>query len=156
MNIFDELRTIYSEIDNTYATIELQERARRHVRKEQQYQRKRELNDQAYFLFMFSRLEDRIKELSDNLIDFQHNNLTNWSYKRTWNILYKRKNQNSNSIYFMDRVALLTEMGETDYNLIERYYKQRNKIAHGQTFTIPINIPTVIVHMKHLYSDLKK
>jgi len=56
----------------------------------------------------------------------------------------------------MDRVALLTEMGETDYNLIERYYKQRNKIAHGQTFTIPINIPTVIVHMKHLYSDLKK
>lgn len=155
MNIFDELGKIYSEIDNTYASIELQSRALGYNRKEQEYQRKRELNDQAYFLFMFSRLEDRIKELSNNLIDDQYANLTNWSYKRTWDILYKRKTQNPNSIYFLDRVALLTEMGRPDYNLVERYYRQRNNIAHGNTFTIPINISTVVTDMKRLYNDLK-
>ncbi|MEX0812940.1 MAG: hypothetical protein WD048_12045 [Chitinophagales bacterium] len=156
MNIFDELWRIYSETDNRYATIEHQSRARGFNRKEQEYQRRRELNDQAYFLFMFSRIEDRINELSNELIENQHNNLTNWSYKRTWDILHKRMTQNPNSIYFMDRVALLTEMGRTDYNLIALYYDQRNNIAHGRTFTIPINIPTVVTHMKQLYNDLKK
>lgn len=151
MNIFDELENLYSEIDDDYASLELQSRAIGHNRKERGYQRKRELNDQAYFLFMFSRLEERIKELSDELIDTKYNTLSSWPYKRTWDILYKRKSQ----INFMDRVALLTEIGKTDYNLIGSYYQQRNNIAHGSSFSIPINIPTVVSHFKRFYYDLK-
>ncbi len=114
MNIFEELGKIYSEIDNSYAKIELHSRSKGYNKKEQQYQRKRKLNDQAYFLFMFSHLEDMIKELSNRLIDDKHKNLTSWSLKRTWEILYNRKTQNPGSINFMDRVALLTEMGKPD------------------------------------------
>ncbi len=154
MNVFDELGVIYFEIDNVYATGEISARAKGHSRKEQAFQRKRELNDHTYFLFMFSRLEDRIKILSDLLIDSKYATLTNWKYKRTWDILYKRKNDNPNSIHFLDRVALLTNMALADYSLIKRYCDQRNTIAHGGNFTIPINITTVITDLKRLSISL--
>jgi len=151
MNIFDELSDIYFEIDNDYTIIEAEARSRGHYRKEEKYKRKKELNDQAYFLFMFTRLEDRIRELSNELIDEKYTKLRNWNYKRTWDILHKRKE----NINLLDRVALLTELGQADYNLIERYYQQRNKIGHGKSFTITINIATVVNDMQRLYKDLQ-
>lgn len=151
MTIFDELGNIYDEIDNTYSRLETQARTRGFNRKEAEYARKRQLNDQSYFLFMFTRLEDRIRSLSENLIDSKFANLTDWKYKRTWYILHKRKD----SIALMDRVALLSEINGKDYQLINSYYKQRNSIGHGGSFTIPINIPTVINDLKRLYNDLE-
>lgn len=100
---------------------------------------------------MFTRLEDRVRTLSDNLIDDRIATLTDWKAKRTWDILGNRKDR----IAFMDRVALLTEINGSDYILINRYYRQRNNIGHGGTFTITISIPTVIADMKRLYKDLK-
>lgn len=149
--IFVELATIYFEIDNNYSVKEAAARARRHNRIEVKYRRKRELNDQAYFLFMFTRLEDRIRELSIDLIDDKYNNLTDWNYRRTWEILHKRKKD----IPLLDRVALLTQIGQTDYNLIKQYYDQRNNIGHGGTFTIPIDIGIVVTDMQRLYYTLK-
>jgi hypothetical protein len=105
----------------------------------------------AYFLFMFTRLEDRIKELSDKLINTKASGLTKWENKRTWDVLVKRKN----SIPLMDRVALLTEINKPDYNLIRQYYNQRNEIGHGGNFTIPINVPVFIADLKRLFKDLK-
>ena len=154
MNIFDQLAEIYFEIDGQYKSIETDARALRHFKKETKYQKKRELNDQAYFLFMFTRLEDRIKKLSIKLIEDKYNNLKNWNYRRTWEILYQRRKK---GIYFLDRVALLTKFGQADYLLIKDYYEQRNNIGHGgQSFTIPISIPTVVVNMKRLYHDLEQ
>lgn len=150
--IFDDLANIYSEIDNNYAANEAAARARRHNRVEASYRRKRELNDQAYFLFMFTRLEDRIRDLSIKLIEDKFNNLTNWNYRRTWEILYKRKD----NIPLLDHVALLTQIGQTDYNLIVKYYKQRNNIGHGGgAFTIPIDIGIVVTDMQRLYYALE-
>ena len=153
MNIFDELGKIYSEIDNTYTSIEVQARSRGHNKKEAAYFRKRQLNDQAYFLFMFTRIEDRIRNLSNHLINEKVTTLTDWKTKRTWEIVNKQKS--NNALHIMNRVALLTPKGHTDYNLIKQYYDQRNNIGHGGAFTIPISIPTVITHMKRLYKGLK-
>lgn len=63
--------------------------------------------------------------------------------------------KSGDSLHFMNRVALLVPKGQSDYNLIDSYYKQRNKIGHGGTFTITINIPTVIADMKRLYKEIK-
>lgn len=150
MNIFDQLGKIYTEIDSTYATIEITARSKEHHKKEADYTTKRQFNDQAYFLYMFTRLEDRVRILSDSLIDDKMSTLTDWKSKRSWEII-----QSSKNLHFMDRVALLTQKGGTDYNLVNQYYSQRNKIAHGGTFTITISIPNVISDMTRLYRDLK-
>lgn len=99
---------------------------------------------------MFTRLEDRIRELSIELIENKYHNITNWNYRRTWEILYKRKKD----IPLLDRVALLTKIGQRDYNLIKHYYDQRNNIGHGGAFTITIDITTVVADMQRLYYAL--
>jgi hypothetical protein len=152
MTIFDELGNIYNEIDNTYSSQEIQARSRGFNKKEAEYARVRQLNDQAYFLFMFTRLEDRVRNLSDQLIDNKLAALTDWKAKRSWEIIQKQKK--NDTLHFMNRVSLLTQKGGTDYNLIKQYYDQRNNIGHGGTFTITISIPTVISDLKRVYKDL--
>lgn len=154
MTIFDDLGKIYNEIDNTYSSQEIQARTKGFNKKEAQYARKRQLNDQAYFLFMFTRLEDRVRDLSDQLVDDKMASLTDWKSKRSWEIIQKQKT--NDSLHFMNRVSLLTPKGGADYNLIKQYYDQRNNIGHGGTFTITISIPTVITDLKRLYKDLNQ
>lgn len=60
----------------------------------------------------------------------------------------------NDSLHFMNRVSLLTKKGGSNFNLIKRYYDQRNNIGHGGSFTITISIQAVITDMKRLYSDL--
>ncbi len=153
MNIFGELSKLYDEIDTLYAAKEFDARARGFARKEAEWRRKRELNDHAYFLFMFTRLEDRIREQSSKLIDRKQTALRNWKARSVWDILPKEKD--SAGIHFRNRVALLTEKGSTDYNLIMAYYKLRNTIAHGGDFITPISIPYVLNDMERLHKVLK-
>ena len=145
MNIFDELSKLYGEIDSLYEAKEREARSKGFHRKEAEWQRKRELNDHAYFLFMFTRLEDRIREQSSKLIQRKETALKNW---KIWDILPEQ-------IHFKKRVALLTEKGASDYNLIMDYYKLRNTIAHGGNFTTQISIPHVLNDMERLYKILK-
>jgi hypothetical protein len=153
MNIFDQLSEIYNEIDSSYATIEVVAHSKGHHNKEADYFAKRKLNDQAYFLFMFTRLEDRIRSLSDQLIAEKMTILTDWKSKRSWEIIQKQKV--NDTLHFMNRVSLLTPKGGRNFNLIKIYYDQRNNIGHGGTFTITISIPKVITDMKQLYKNLK-
>lgn len=151
MNIIDQLGDIYTDIDNSYASIEATARAREHYKKEAKYQRKRELNDQAYFLFMFTRLEDRIKELSTNLIDHKSATLTNYKNKRVWEIIKQRND--TDRLTLMEKVSFLTQFNGADYHLILGYKRQRDTIAHGGIVPA-INMTAVINDMTRLYQGL--
>ncbi len=78
MSIFKELESLYSEIDGNYAKLEFEARVRHAHNIEEEWSRKRELNDHAYYLFMFTRLEDHIREQSSKLITDKQDNLTDW------------------------------------------------------------------------------
>lgn len=152
MSIFDELESQYDEIDNKYSSIEFDARVKGWSNKEIRHRRKRELNDQAYFLFMFSRLEDRIRIESSDLIKKKKTSIVSWRQRAAWDILPSSPRDN---FPFKKRLALLTEQGGSDFNLIVDYYKERNSIAHGGSFTRPISMPTVIFEFKRLYKIIK-
>jgi len=152
MRVFDELQSQYDDIDNEYSTIEFDARAKGWSQKESQYRRKRELNDQAYFLFMFSRLEDRIRTESAVLITKKKNSIHSWKQRAAWDILPSSARAD---FPFKKRLALLTEQGGGSFNLMVEFYKERNSIAHGGTFTRAISMPTVISEFKRLYKILK-
>ncbi len=152
MRVFDELEALFNEIDNRYSSIEFEARSKGWNNKEQQYQRKRKLNDQAYFLFMFSRLEDRIRIQSTELIIKKQASIQSWRQRAAWDIL---PSSSSVNYPFKKRLALLTKKGASDYTLVSDYYKERNSIAHGGSFTRPISMPTVITQLKRLYRILK-
>lgn len=153
MNVFNELENQYLSIDIQYASEEFIARSRGWHNKEQSLQRQRELNDQAYFLFMFSRLEDRIKDLSNSLIVNKKNTISSWRQRAVWDIL---PTGNSSRMNFKNRVALLTDKIGNNYILISDYYNERNSIAHGGSFTTPINMPLAISNFKRLYRELNR
>jgi len=63
------------------------------------------------------------------------------------------------NIHFKKKLALLTESGGADFNLIVRYYDYRNMIAHGGTiagFTALISMTNVFNYKKRFYKQLKR
>ena len=152
MSIFKELGETYGEINSYYARRELEAKTRGWIRKEKIWARKRELNDHAYFLFMFTRLEDRIREQSSKLIMGKQTTLSRWRQRSAWDILPKEKE--SERLSFKNRLALLMKKGSKDYNRIIEYYYQRNTLGHGGNFSSPVSIPDVVDDFDRMYHAL--
>lgn len=153
MIIIRELEDQYFEIENQYAGEEFQAHVKGYNRKEDYWRRKRELNTHAYFLFLFTRLEDHIKTESISLVLDKRSNITHWKTRAIWD------NINPQKLYFKICVGLLTEKGNTNYNKIGDYYDLRNTIAHGGTvpgITTAINMIDVFDDMKRYFKELKK
>lgn len=152
MSVFKQLGEMYGEIDSYFARRELEAKTRGWLRKEKTWARKRELNDHAYFLFMFTRLEDRIREQSTKLIKAKQAGLSRWRQRSVWDILPKKKD--SDLLSFRNRVALLVKKGSKDYNLVIDYYDVRNTVGHGGNFSSPISIPGVVDDFDRLHRVL--
>lgn len=151
MNIIEELEKIYNEIDQDYSNKEFEARSKGYNRKEESYQNIRSINDHAYFLLAFTRLEDRIKTIARDLIREKVSTLTSWSHKRVWTIIKKR--EDNDNLYFLEYVELLTEKGHSDYTLIQSYYRDRNDVAHGGLLS-SINMIKVFEDFKRLFKEL--
>ena len=108
MSIIDELEKLYFDIENSYAAKEFLAHAKGHFHKENLWKRKRELNTHAYFLFVFTRLEDHIRESSIKLITDKRADISHWKTKAIW------VNTDEKKLYFKNRLGLLTEKGSTD------------------------------------------
>jgi hypothetical protein len=154
MNVLDQLDVMYQEIDKQYKTAEDDAHNKGHWKKKAACIRKRELNDMAYFLFIFTRLEGKIRDVSDALIDNKLATLKDWKARRAWEILQKQKQ--SDSLQFMNRVSLVAPKGGAVFNLIKHYYDQRNNLGHGGKFNLPMLIPTAVADMKRLFKSIKK
>lgn len=153
MNIFRELGKLYSEIDSDFAIREFNSRSKGHHKQEQIWARKRKLNDHAYYLFMFTRLEDRIREQSSSLITKKQGSLSGWKQRSVWDNL--PSDRNSTRLHFKKRVALLIENGTSDYAKIIDYYSLRNTLGHGGSFSTPVSMPNVINDFETLWRKLR-
>lgn len=153
MSIFDDLEAQYDEIAKHYERLEMEARRRGWKKKEKIYQQRRMINDQAYFLFMFTRLEERIRQESSKLIGKKKTSTLSWRNKAPWNLLSHKPDDDR--ISFMSRVTLLTPKGGRDYNILSDYYDERNSIAHGGSFTCALNMAMVTNEIKRLHKALK-
>lgn len=145
--IFDELEILYNEIDSDFAVKEFAALTSGNTVVEFEIALKRERNDQAYFLFIFTRLEKRIQDLFDNLMSNKITSATDSKDKNSWRIMKKKR------LELMDKVSFFVTLGGIDYNLIFDYKKKRDDVAHGD-FASGIIITEVLNDMKRLYFDL--
>lgn len=153
MKTIREIEKQYFEIEDQYASKEFYARSKGFNRKEDLWKRKRELNTHAYFLFLFTRLENHIRAESIKLINEKVTNISNWKRRAVW------ENTDPQKIHFLKRVSLLTIKGHLDYNTIVNYYNYRNTIAHGGTIEEihqEINMIDVFDDIKRYLRILKK
>lgn len=89
----------------------------------------RDANDQAYFALIFAQFEDLVNTLCKSLI-LRMRTSSQWGRRRSWDVIDVG---NLERFPFMNRVALLSEKGDTDYNTVNSYYRLRCKIDHGDS-----------------------
>ena len=147
-----EIENQYFDLENYYWTKEYEALTKGHHQKEHYWFKKREINTHALFLLMFSRLEDHIDKQVRTKIQYKQNNISHWRQRAIWDIT------NPDSLNFKNKVALLTQKGASDFNLVMDYYGFRNRIAHGETITninTQINMVNFFTNIKRLMSNLK-
>lgn len=147
MSIIAVLENQYRDIDNKLYSREFAAIGDGNEEDEKDCRYKRELNSHAYFLFLFTRLEDHIRKQSKILFTNKLASETNWRQRAIWDI------SNHDDLHFKKMVALLTEKGKKNYNTIIEYYDIRNQIGHGETiedFIKKVNMSSVFEDMKKL------
>ena len=152
MGIVSEIEKQFFEIEDEYYAKWFNAYSRGHHLKEKYWKRKRELNTHAYFLFLFTRLEDHIKTEAKKILNDKKARIAHWKTKAIWE-------NTDEDMSFKKCLGLLTEKGATDYNKIGEYYKHRNTIAHGKSIediTNNIDMSIVIGNMKRYFKELKQ
>lgn len=152
MPIFREIADLYFEVEGMLAELEREAQSAGDQALEQICAKKRELNDHAYFLFLFTRLEDHVRDQSSILIGRRKIEDVDWRIKSAWKILPEKK---EDRIQFRDRLALLIDNTSRSYSSILNYYNRRNIVAHGGSFTISISVPTVIQDFEGFEAELQ-
>ena len=100
-------------------------------------QRKR--NDQAYFLYLFTRLEDSVNKATGLILTSRVSGAP-WAERRIWEAWAR---QGIPNVHFMSKVEILTDKSLHTYATIQEYYKGRNDVAHGGVWNEQFFIPAV-------------
>jgi len=107
-------------------------------------QRKR--NDQAYFLYLFTRFEDAVNQAVTTIIQNRVNG-TAWADRRIWEAWSRGGVED---VHLMSKVEVLTDKSRGNYQTVKEYYDGRNEVAHGGTWEEQFVIPAVAQRMEEI------
>jgi hypothetical protein len=105
-------------------------------------------NDQAYFLYLFTRFENQVNQAAQRLRAARVTGQP-WAERRVWEAWSPAEIED---IHFMSKVAVLTDKSMTDYRDIQDFYKARNRLAHGDELEDQFIIPVVAQQMHDFVS----
>lgn len=104
----------------------------------------RRRNDQAYFLYLFTRYEAAVNAAVETLLATRRSSSTPWSERRVWQAWSRAAVR---EIQLLSKVEVLTDKGRADYAAARTYYDGRNTIAHGADWETPFFVPNVAQDM---------
>jgi hypothetical protein len=147
MSVFLEIAGNYAVADAAFAAVELNAFQDDEDTAFDQAGLARQHNDQAYFLYLFSRFEAAVNASSETLLATRLASIPTWSERRIWQAWSRGP---VSEISFLSKVEVLTEKGRQDYTTIKDYYGGRNTIAHGGVWQVQFFIPNVAQTMNDL------
>lgn len=107
----------------------------------------RRRNDQAYFLYLFTRFEAAVNEALLVVRDSRTDPAIPWPERRIWETLRRREVKN---VSFLTRVEILIDKSGSDYANVKSYYDGRNNVAHGGVWDEQFVIPAIAAEMEAL------
>jgi hypothetical protein len=140
------LRDVHGESN---ARLQEREMAARTIASRDRWAQIRDVNNQAYFMLMFAQFEAMVREAARALVNSRSNGARGLN-RNAWRMIDVAR------ISFMDKVALLTDRGGSDYASVRLLYHRRNDIAHGNFAAVgPITITADYAEFLRLISALK-
>ena len=128
MNIFSEIADQYQIADQAFAAIEQIAFTQNDDRTFDRAAEQRRRNDQAYFLYLFTRFEYEVNKGVASLIASRLALGATWSDQRIWDAWTRNEIKD---IPFLSRVEVLLDKSKGEYASIKKLYKSRNEISHG-------------------------
>lgn len=150
MSIFTDIANQWGIADGAFATVESRAFADNNDPVYDEAIQQRQQNDQAYFLFLFTRFEEAINQAAKTVI--KNRTLSNsWQDRRIWEawgkVVFK---EDGRSAHFMSKVEVIVDKTQHDYEIILKFYGGRNSIAHGGTYNVNFFIPDVASEMERI------
>jgi hypothetical protein len=140
MSIFLEIATQYAVADGVFADAEQHAYQADDDAAFDNARRARQRNDQAYFLYLFTRFEAEVNTSIETLLSGRLSFTAAWSERRIWQAWSRSPVRD---IAFLSKMEVLTDKGRNDYATAKQYYEGRNTIAHGQDWEVQFFLPTV-------------
>lgn len=128
MGVFDDFRSQYAVADDSFDITEINAFGKNDDAAFDLVSQQRKLNDQAYFLYLFTRFEGEVNKAVDDLFTAKGGKDVLWSDRRIWDAVRSRQ---THEIPFMTRLQLLIDKGNVQFNDVSQLYRGRNAIAHG-------------------------
>jgi hypothetical protein len=147
VSVFLEIADYYAVADAAFAAVEQKAFQNDEDLAFDQARIARQHNDQAYFLYLFSRFEAAVNTASQTLLAQQRASTVAWPERRIWQAWARVQVR---EIAFLSKVEVLTDKGGQDYATIKDYYEGRNTIAHGGVWEAQFFIPNVALTMNDL------
>lgn len=113
-----------------------------------------QINEQAYFLLLFSQFEAEVNRICGELIRYNQSH-ANWIERRCWDILDASSEERMRNLNFLKRVALLTDKGGPVYKRVKELYDTRNRIAHGDLLARTLDVTEIAKEIQRIAEQLK-
>ncbi len=143
MSIFTDIAEQWQITDDEFAALESAavEANDDHGFDSASEQRKR--NDQAYFLFIFTRFEDAVNQAVKTIISNRTPSEAPWTDRRIWEAWSKLVFKDDKSTNFLSKAEVIADKSGHHYQRIREYYKGRNNIGHGGQYSEQFFIPDI-------------
>jgi hypothetical protein len=146
MAIFVEIADQWKIADDAFSAIEQHAFSANDDARFDAASEQRKRNDQAYFLYLFTRFEEEVNKALSVIVDNRVRGIT-WADRRIWEAWSRGRPQD---IFFMSRVEVLVDKSLNEYATIKSYYGGRNSVAHGDTWGEQFFIPDIARNMRRI------
>ena len=144
MPVFAEIADQWQIADSTFSTLEQQAFVTDNDLAFDTAGEQRRRNDQAYFLYLFTRFEDAVNQAVAAIVANRVTG-TAWPDRRVWQAWARGKIED---IHFMSKVEILTDKSLAPYATIKNYYDGRNEVAHGGVWSEQFFVPAIAQTME--------
>ena len=147
MSIFSEIADQWTIAETALSALEAQAFATNDEPLFDKAGEMRKRNDQAYFLYLFTRFEAVVIDAVLLVRDNRTAQTIPWPDRRIWETLRRREVRD---LQFLMKVEILIDKSGPRYANVKSYYDGRNKVAHGGVWDEQFVIPAIAAEMEAL------
>lgn len=152
MSIFTDIADQWQIADNAFSALESAAFAANNDAEYDVASEQRKRNDQAYFLFLFTRFEQAVNEAARIIVNNRSSGVA-WQDRRIWKAWEDLTFKNNKNMHFLSKLEVVMDKSLHNYQSIREYYNGRNNIGHGGIYSKQFVIPEVANCMDTLSSS---
>ena len=150
MSIFSEISRQHALADAPFEQAEQRALDENDEQAFDEASKQRRHNDQAYFLYLFTRFENEVNGAVQQLLAALVHSSQPWADRRVWEAWSRG---NIKGIPFLSKFEVLTDKSKPEFRQVKEFYESRNRIAHGEELEKPFIVESIAEQMDKIVTN---